>query len=526
MAFSFGAFAQFKAAPKVNNMDNFRGIAKAPFYTFWEQMSPNAAWTVNDIDGNSVSLQSYLNDGKFVLLDFSCTWCNPCWNLHNSGILEQIQALSNFQVIWVESESTNTTAQIYGPAGGTTYADATCGDWTVDASGNPVPYPIIDDDANSTCLMPFMDLYYGYVPTLILVAPNGQYCNLDGAFSYQYPTESVQLIQMVAQSYPQAGQEPQCMINGEEAVHTNTEVVFTAYANSYDPVTGYSWKVDGANAGNTEELTYTFTNAGDHIVILTVTNANGSASDTLDITATEIPAGVLSYTYENEYYSGIGTGQASTVYWAVSFPPSMLTGRTSVNSVDCFIAADYPATYTMSVYSGSATAPTTLLGSASQTITSSWEDGYCTFTPSSSIAIDQNQTLWIVMSAAQTYPAAGCESVDNPNSDWISLDGASWDHASDYNLDYSWLIDCYTTNGNNGISRLSNADVAIYPNPANDYVNVRAEGLKEVSVLDLSGRVLSTTDNSKVSISGLAAGIYVVRVVTENGVTMQKIVKE
>lgn len=525
MMLSFGSFAQFKAAPKVDNMDNFRGNAKAEFATIWKQMASGAAWTVNDINGNSVSLQSYLNEGKFVLLDFSCTWCGPCWNLHQSGMLDQINALENFQVIWIESESTNTTAQIYGPAGGSTYADKTYGNWTVDANGDPVTYPIIDDDANSSCLMPFAELYYGYVPTLMLVAPNGQYCNLSGFYSYQYVTQSVQMIQMVAETYPQAGQEPACYIDGVENCFTNAEVTFEALINSVDPVTSISWSVDGNAAGTSELLTTTFTTAGTHQIILTVANANGTAADTLSVNAAEMPSNVLSYAYgKNEVYNSIGAG--GLIYWAVAFPSSMLAGRTAVDHVDCYVAAAYATTYTMSVYSGSATAPETLLGEVSENVTAAIADDYVTFTPASPIAIDQTKTLWIVMSANSTYPAVAAEPCGDPNSNWVSLDKSQWFHSDEVGVDdLSWMIDCYTK-GNSGIERLSNVSMSIYPNPASDYVTVRAEGIQEVSVLDLNGRVLSTSSSSKVDVRGLAAGIYVVRVVTNNGVATEKIVKE
>lgn len=83
-----------------------------------------------------------------------------------------------------------------------------------------------------------------------------------------------------------------------------------------------------------------------------------------------------------------------------------------------------------------------------------------------------------------------------------------------------------TANNPNGIGDVNAARVKVYPNPATDVVTVRAEALREVSLLDLGGRVLSTTASARVDVSGLAAGVYFLRVVTADGVATEKIVKE
>lgn len=77
-----------------------------------------------------------------------------------------------------------------------------------------------------------------------------------------------------------------------------------------------------------------------------------------------------------------------------------------------------------------------------------------------------------------------------------------------------------------GINDVNNISVKVYPNPATEVINVHAEALRQVNVIDVNGRVVLTTNNSEVNISNLATGVYFVRVITDNGTAMEKIVKE
>jgi|GEM_PF-1660701 len=82
----------------------------------------------------------------------------------------------------------------------------------------------------------------------------------------------------------------------------------------------------------------------------------------------------------------------------------------------------------------------------------------------------------------------------------------------------------------------TDATFSIYPNPAKDYFNLissNPEDLKgvEISIVDLAGHVvlkqsLQASINQQVSISSLAKGMYIVKIVKSTGVVTRKLLKE
>ena len=196
-------------------------MGTASFAQYWDSIG--TPFTYHDIYGNTISLGDTLAAGKAVVIDYSCTWCGPCWSMHTSGVLEAIhdQLGSQVCVLWVETESSNTLAQIQGVHADNTYAGATQGNWTVIAgTTTPVPYPIIDDSSNSTCLRTCASLYEGYVPSMYFIAPTGYYCNIytNGFGLSGDPTADVAFIQSLLNTYPRTGDAPIASIQNETSI--------------------------------------------------------------------------------------------------------------------------------------------------------------------------------------------------------------------------------------------------------------------------------------------------------------------
>ena len=74
----------------------------------------------------------------------------------------------------------------------------------------------------------------------------------------------------------------------------------------------------------------------------------------------------------------------------------------------------------------------------------------------------------------------------------------------------------------------SHTEIAVYPNPVKDNLNIRVNGTYQYSVFNSVGQeVMSgSSDGQSVSISGLNKGLYIVRIITGSETHIQKIIVE
>ena len=416
----------------------------------WGQIG--TPFVANDINGNPVDLAAILNSGMSVVIDYSCCWCGPCWNFHQAGVLEAINSMDSVQVIWVESESTNTLQQIYGTTTSNGYDGYTYGNWTVDANNNPVSYPIIDDDASSTCLMTCYSLYEGYVPSVYYIAPSGYFCSIYGesygVSSSSSSTQAIQAIQNIMNSAPRAGQAPIVEIGGFSSVRANSTATFTANYISVDPIVSIEWTFDGGNPSTATGATAStsWSTLGNHQVTLTVTNTTGSTTATLDVNVFEYNWGdEMDYTNGGQYDNAIGLQSGSAFTWGVKYPASLLVDRNYLKDVKIF-GSSSNTTLTLTVYQTNANN----IPSSSDVIytynypvaAGTWN----TLNMVDVVPLNSSKDLWITFTGSG-YVATGCAYNGDPNTALIELNG-SWStiqDASSNQLSCTWMIKTTTS---------------------------------------------------------------------------------
>lgn len=87
---------------------------------------------------------------------------------------------------------------------------------------------------------------------------------------------------------------------------------------------------------------------------------------------------------------------------------------------------------------------------------------------------------------------------------------------------------CVTiTRGTDGIESVNAEGINVYPNPANNVINVANAENAQVSVFDVNGRMMFNTEsaaaNQTIDATNFANGLYIVRIVENGNVTTKKV---
>ena len=89
-------------------------------------------------------------------------------------------------------------------------------------------------------------------------------------------------------------------------------------------------------------------------------------------------------------------------------------------------------------------------------------------------------------------------------------------------------VNCNITNKIENEKIKTNID--IYPNPANDRLNIDIEEKAQVEIINIQGQIVDskslTEKTNNLDISNLRSGVYTLRIKTERGIVIRKLIKQ
>lgn len=228
---------------------------------------------------------------------------------------------------------------------------------------------------------------------------------------------------------------------------------------------------------------------------------------------------------------GIGMGFA----WGSMFPASMLaefaggtiTAALYLDGGD----AQFAGTYEVRIYVGGDSEAGTLMSSQTFEIAGTEATaGYVTILLDAPVEITGDENIWVMyyQDGSVQYPAIGMTDILNdPNDRWIFVDGYGWlDLATVGGSGWTWMTWAFV----DGVDVIgeNTQEVNVYPNPTSNFVTVQANGMNHITVLNTIGQVVYDVDVDgsiqSLDMSQYGAGVYMVRVATENGVGVQRVV--
>jgi len=91
-------------------------------------------------------------------------------------------------------------------------------------------------------------------------------------------------------------------------------------------------------------------------------------------------------------------------------------------------------------------------------------------------------------------------------------------------LDVHYTIDPFSSTPEE-----TDTDLILFPNPANNLINIQAESeIERIEILDINGKVVmqKSGNNTKIDITNLSAGIYVMNIHQQDGIMQKKLIKK
>ncbi len=354
------------------------------------------------------------------------------------------------------------------------------------------------------------------------------------------------------------------------SVQTGTTVTYTNTSTGADHI---AWAFEGGSPASSNEnvVAVTYNAVGTYTTTLTAYNADESASDeftlTVTVTASEEDAVTADFTTNPEatslggYLSYISINQGESVTFTNASSANThhiawsFEGGSPATSIEDVVTVTYAEagtyfTATLTAYNEDETISNT-------------KSIYVTVASVDPDAVEANFTtdpaytdLYIYrMLSIETGTTVTYTSTCNENTDHIAWTFEGGSPAASTN---TTVAVAYTTAGSytttlvaynadetrtdtitlsvtvtdSGVAVEENAisEISVYPNPTSSIINIAAEGMQNITIIDMTGRVVMSKDvNSNfetIDANGFAKANYMVRIATADGIVVKNIVVE
>ncbi len=465
-------------------------------------------FTATDIDGIEWNLYQLLDEGMTVVLDFSATWCGPCWNYAQSGILEEMYAefgpegSGDVMIFYLESDDTTTADDLNGTGAATT------GNWV-----SITNFPIIDNASNI-----FDDYNNAYYPTIYTVCPDrtlvesGQGTfNQHVAAAFAPCDNYVNGVAAPVMTY--TGETSSCggsqwsattqIVNVGEETITEMTIELTIGGSAQTPV---NW-TGSLEAGATEIIDLgDFTDVG--TLEISVAEVNGEEWDliqSVDIVGSEesttnIQVRVMTDNWPQETGWSITNSNGGVVE---NVDPGAYTAADNLFTTDVTLDLNECYTFTMVDTYGDG---------LNASYWGNYADGYAQI-----VKVDGESELGFVL-------------------DYQGSSGV-WFEVIEVGMEVTSETDPFTTTSVGEINELSSS-VSVYPNPFSGYTNLEfitpeagdayvvVYNLVGEKVIDMNlGSVAAGTQNIQLDFSSVNTGIYLLSVTASGETSTHRVTK-